>query len=156
MSSYFLWSVSLLRAFCTSDLHWSLWEVLHHFAINLLIGKGIEPHPTDGHTQNNLSIDTWGGDAFTSSVSETCRSSGTGFAISLHSLLILYQIYSVMSSFFSFFLSFLSFSWKNFHCGLRDSSHSRFGSFMMILSSLICGMHMTTWPTQAVSLVLSC
>ena len=25
--------------------------------LNSVIGKGIEPHPTDGHTQNNLSND---------------------------------------------------------------------------------------------------
>ena len=29
------WAVSLLRAFCTSDLHWSLLEVLHHNAFRL-------------------------------------------------------------------------------------------------------------------------
>ena len=84
--------------------------------------------------------------------SKDCPTSG--FLTPTHPTNILYQIYLYMSSFFRF--SFRSFSWKYFHCGLRDSSHFRFCSFMMILSSLICGMHMTTWPTQAVSLVLSC
>ena len=45
-------------------------------------------------------------DAFTTSDTLSCRSSEAGFAISLHSLLILYQILSQMSSFFSFFFSF--------------------------------------------------
>ena len=52
-----------------------------------------------------------------------------------HSTSILSQILSTLSS-LSFRFSFRSFSWKYFHCGLRDSSHFRFCSFMMILSSL--------------------
>ena len=74
--------------------------------------------------------------------------------------LTLYLYYTVTRHYCQVFsrLSFRSFSWKYFHCGLRDSSHSLFCSFvfMMMFFSLICDMHMTTWPTQAVSLVLSC
>jgi len=64
--------------------------------------------------------------------SKDCPTSG--FLTPTHPTNILYQIYLYMSSFFRF--SFRSFSWKYFHCGLRDSSHFRFCSFMMILSSL--------------------
>ena len=73
---------------------------------NSVIGKGIEPHPTNGHTQNNLSIDIETHDAFTISDTLSCRSSEAGFAISPHSLPILYQNLSIMSSFFSFYFNF--------------------------------------------------
>ena len=65
--------------------------------VNSVIGKGIEPHPTNGHY--NLSIDIETHDAFTISDTLSCRSSEAGFAISPHSLPILYQILSVLSSF---------------------------------------------------------
>jgi len=74
--------------------------------VNSVIGKGIEPHPTDGHY--NLSIDIETHDAFTISDTLSCRSSEAGFAISPHSLPILYQILSVLSSFIWSFFTFFS------------------------------------------------
>ena len=46
-------------------------------------------------------------DAFTTSDTLSCRSSEAGFAISLHSLLILYQNQTPLSSLFSLFFSFI-------------------------------------------------
>ena len=138
-----------------------LFKLRHTCVINSVIGKGIEPHPTDGHSlrnmiPNNLSIDIETHDAFT--VSDTCHA--VWVKQGSQSLSTLYLYYTVTRHYCQVFsrLSFRSFSWKYFHCGLRDSSHSLFCSFvfMMMFFSMICDMHTTTWPTQAVSLVLSC
>ncbi len=71
-----------------------LFKLRHTCVINSVIGKGIEPHPTNDLLRFlfDLSIDTETHDAFTISDTLSCRVSEAGFAISPHSLPILYQI----------------------------------------------------------------